>query len=1037
MRLSTMVSESTTHLIISAVDPREVESAASKKANSLQFSDAVMVKKEREQTQSSEVPSSSLLVKLTLGQIGISIMDSRPRELMFITVRNIEFMWERQDETDDLGLLIGHVQVDNMLHNTPFPVVLYSITNQNANFFVLARVLIDRVPWPSSHVQKHFHDVSVSVTPMEVRIDEVFFSALMVFATEVVNDVFHGAKESENWVLARHGSIPKSEMDLLGDLALDPRRLLSDVWRVDYLRISPAKIILSLTTVKDAGDRDPEGGKLKALLKQQQILLGFNANHITKVVSAVDRARIILPQVGPAPVEQRAADLFIVLGLHYAVQSSAAWAAEVLAHSDISSAITAISHIGLGIGSFFHEPIKGAREGGTRGLIGGVGTGTRKFASNTFNGTFKTLSVLSQHIGNTMAYMSADNDYQKWRQQVLLPGSQPQHAGEGLKLGAWIFGKSVLEGVTDVVTKPVEYGREQGAWGVFKGLAVGTVGLLTKPITGTVDAVAAISYSISSTTDYFKLGAIPDRERAPRWLAKGSIVKPFDSETSMGQELMWLATNYRAGGREHYMVHYKVIQPVDEVDSQLRLIVTDRRALLVKYPKDHRKCALVAEFITGSDWTIVNTQKSVQFVKLLFYDTKLVQTQLEFSCASAEAALLSLKHLLASHDAPPLLPSLSQFQVKRGFVTSMLPSSKTVVRYYAVLSAGAFVLYLQFGDDLNAWSKPELSLSTATRIAPDLADDTAFWVIADKRYRFVAPSHREMLEWLHVFEACGATLLARPSAASCRRLVTLHSDSGNLTLRLVPLVKGAPVNASRQLHAVATAPSEQQMIELTSLGPKVVMMSMEGRSVYAKRNGNLAATTASTEDEFNCEMQFKLIKVRPGKVALRSYHGAYLRVDANTGTVAAVSTVISRTELFAISYPPSTVCLRTADGLLLACNTDGLVTLVSAAFPIPTVDIKASDAPWQWQLNKIASSLPSCTLSRSGLRFLAFDHEKKSLRVRSECSEADRTFILERFGDGGYNVRTLDGHYLVPTVEHGIALDRCAPDSSTFSILSF
>lgn len=50
-----------------------------------------------------------------------------------------------------------------------------------------------------------------------------------------------------------------------------------------------------------------------------------------------------------------------------------------------------------------------------------------------------------------------------------------------------IFSQGVFDGVTGVVTKPIEGAREGGVGGFFKGVGKGLIGVVTRPTAGVVD----------------------------------------------------------------------------------------------------------------------------------------------------------------------------------------------------------------------------------------------------------------------------------------------------------------------------------------------------------------------------------------------------------------------------------------------------------------------------------------------------------------------------------------------------------------------
>ena len=55
---------------------------------------------------------------------------------------------------------------------------------------------------------------------------------------------------------------------------------------------------------------------------------------------------------------------------------------------------------------------------------------------------------------------------------------------DGLAKGGKAFGKSLLGGITGIVTKPVEGAKKGGVGGFFKGMGKGVIGVVAKPVAG-------------------------------------------------------------------------------------------------------------------------------------------------------------------------------------------------------------------------------------------------------------------------------------------------------------------------------------------------------------------------------------------------------------------------------------------------------------------------------------------------------------------------------------------------------------------------
>lgn len=94
---------------------------------------------------------------------------------------------------------------------------------------------------------------------------------------------------------------------------------------------------------------------------------------------------------------------------------------------------------------------------------------------------------------------------------------QPRHIGSGLVQGGVLMGKSLVYGVTGLVTKPYEGAKEDGVKGFTKGVGKGAVRLVASPFVGVLGAVEKFSTSVNNTTHlgdpvYFEGTRRPARE---------------------------------------------------------------------------------------------------------------------------------------------------------------------------------------------------------------------------------------------------------------------------------------------------------------------------------------------------------------------------------------------------------------------------------------------------------------------------------------------------------------------------------------------
>ena len=92
------------------------------------------------------------------------------------------------------------------------------------------------------------------------------------------------------------------------------------------------------------------------------------------------------------------------------------------------------------------------------------------------------------------------------------------------------LGKGLFDGVTGIVSQPIQGAQKSGIGGFLKGVVKGTVGLAVKPITGVVDAATTMVEGIQST-------AVSEihfsRARNPRMIyGKDNCLREYDIDAA-------------------------------------------------------------------------------------------------------------------------------------------------------------------------------------------------------------------------------------------------------------------------------------------------------------------------------------------------------------------------------------------------------------------------------------------------------------------------------------------------------------------------
>ncbi len=131
----------------------------------------------------------------------------------------------------------------------------------------------------------------------------------------------------------------------------------------------------------------------------------------------------------------------------------------------------------------------------------------------------------------------------------------------------WDFGKGLYDGVTGLVTRPVQGGQEEGAKGFFKGVGQALSGVVVKPIAGTFGMVSRFTEGVKNSANR---AAVVQRVRLPRFIGADGVMLPFDAHCAEGQEMLWRLEDGAFQG-EFYVFHFPPLDTINEKTQQLRV----------------------------------------------------------------------------------------------------------------------------------------------------------------------------------------------------------------------------------------------------------------------------------------------------------------------------------------------------------------------------------------------------------------------------------------------------------------------------------
>jgi len=173
---------------------------------------------------------------------------------------------------------------------------------------------------------------------------------------------------------------------------------------------------------------------------------------------------------------------------------------KIVGSSDlIGNPVNFVNTLGTGVKQFYYEPKNGFMEGPLQGGIGLI-KGTGALVTHTLGGVSGSVGKITNSLNKGILTLTADDEYQH-KKEIADIKDKPKDTVDGMKKGVKGFGTAIVDGVTGVVTKPVEGAKSGGFFGFAKGIGKGVTGLVVKPISGVVGVVSSTTQGIANSVE--------------------------------------------------------------------------------------------------------------------------------------------------------------------------------------------------------------------------------------------------------------------------------------------------------------------------------------------------------------------------------------------------------------------------------------------------------------------------------------------------------------------------------------------------------
>ncbi|KAL2866549.1 membrane morphogenesis protein VPS13 [Aspergillus lucknowensis] len=526
-----------------------------------------MYRQQRAQTSQSSVSTGfevkefdsdvNFKAQLHLGGIGISLINQKMKELLYMTFRDIEVKFKESKAYQTLNTTIKWIQIDNQLYGGIFPMLLYPSvvpkTGKEMEAHPIFHSMVTRVK-DDSYGVLYIKYATLLLQQMTVELDEDFIFAMLDFTKA------SGAAWSEK----HEGKLCEEELNIP-----EPRNEGSgqDVY-FEVLHLQPMQLDISFMRTERVNVEDTlqPSNPLMFIVDVMTMSMG-NVNDAPVRLNAlmIENARVSFPVL--ASNIQRHYTQEFIRQIHV-----------VLGSADfLGNPVGLFNNVSSGVAAIFYEPYQGLVMTDRPQELGyGIAKGVGSFAKNTVFGFSDSISKLTGSMSKGLAAATLDKEFQDQR-RMSKTRNRPKHALYGITAGGRAFGNSIVSGIEGIARHPLQGAEKEGIQGFFKGVGKGFLGLATKPAIGAFDLASNLAEGVRNTTTVFDAEGL-DRVRLTRFIGMDGIVRPYSQREALGQ--LWLKT---ADDGKYFNEDY--IAHLELPGRDMLVMLTYSRIMLVRSKK--------------------------------------------------------------------------------------------------------------------------------------------------------------------------------------------------------------------------------------------------------------------------------------------------------------------------------------------------------------------------------------------------------------------------------------------------------------------
>ncbi|KAF2812089.1 vacuolar protein sorting-associated protein-like protein vps13 [Mytilinidion resinicola] len=468
--------------------------------------------------------------------IGISLINRQLRELIYLTLRDIEVKYSDSPLYQTLNTTVKWIQIDNQLYGGIFPIIFYPSvvpkTGKEMEAHPIFQTNITRVKDDSYGVLyiKYF---TFLLQQMTLEIDEDFIFAMLDF-TKIPGASW--SEEKEGKLCDDTLEIPEPAQEQTGQ----------DVY-FELLHLQPMQIDLSFVRTERINAED-------TMTSNNPFM--FAVNVLTMSIGNVNDAPVRYNALMLENARVSSEALIANIKNHY-VQESLRQVHVVLGSADfLGNPVGLFTNISSGVADIFYEPYQGLVASDRPQDLGiGIAKGASSFVKKSVFGFSDSMAKFTGSMSKGLAAATMDKEFQDQR-RMSRNRNRPKHALYGITSGGNAFASSLASGIGGLARHPIQGAEKEGVAGFVKGVGKGLFGLPTKAAIGAFDLASNMAEGVRNTTTVFDQEGL-DRVRLTRFIGQDGVVRPYSQREALGQ--FWLKTlDNGKYFHEDYLAHLEI-----------------------------------------------------------------------------------------------------------------------------------------------------------------------------------------------------------------------------------------------------------------------------------------------------------------------------------------------------------------------------------------------------------------------------------------------------------------------------------------------